>query len=98
MKTLRTKPQPCPGCGHKLDALTSTFSKDTPKDVRIWVTVCFYCAALIDIDEQMILHPLTDERLEEIKKIDAEATVKLLKAQFEVKNYLKQKHQQSKFN
>ena len=97
MKTLRTKPQLCPACYHTLDALTSTFSKDS-KTVRIWVTVCFYCASLLEIDEEMKLTLMTNERVEELKKIDAELVVNLFKAQFEVKNYLKQKNQQSKFN
>lgn len=42
-----SEPQPCPGCGHVLDAHSPTDIKDREPPREGDFTVCFYCALVL---------------------------------------------------
>lgn len=63
MSDPRTAPHPCPKCGKTLDAACSLHNPEarpTPGDVSI----CIYCAALLQFDEALAPQILTNEALD----------------------------------
>lgn len=51
MTTTRLAPSHCPRCGKNLDAATAPFAPVRPQPGD--VTVCFYCATVLEFTEDM---------------------------------------------
>lgn len=52
----KTKPQDCPKCGARVDAVTAISGKDEPEPERC-VAVCFHCGVPLTFDDEWNLHP-----------------------------------------
>jgi hypothetical protein len=66
MTTTHTAGSQCLHCGRKLDALTSASVTDPVAPQPGMITVCYYCGALMKLDEQLLPRPFTDDEANEV--------------------------------
>ena len=65
-RTTTLKMTPCPRCGKPLDAATCISSHDTPDPGDI--SICMYCAQLLEYDKGLMLIPLTPAKLDQVER------------------------------
>ncbi len=57
-------PEPCPNCGHMIDACTGLQGKESPDPGD--VTICMYCGALLRYGEGLSLIKLSPENAKKL--------------------------------
>ena len=59
--SIKLPPCKCPKCSKTLDSATSTVDDDSIKPEQGTVTICLYCAAVLEFDKDMTLIPIRGE-------------------------------------
>lgn len=62
MVTTRTRPEPCPHCGVDIDCLSHATKHAKPGDIG----VCFYCAGIVILDDDLHQRLPTEAESEEL--------------------------------
>jgi hypothetical protein len=62
MKDYHISTTPCPHCGHPIDGAAAVASERAPEPGD--VTICIYCADILEFDEHMVLRRCDIEKLE----------------------------------
>lgn len=78
----RVSGQACPNCMKLLDAMTNMSSNEAPINGQV-VTVCIYCAAILEVNKKGNLIPF-----QSMDKLDAETKYTLYRTQQIVKQYI----------
>lgn len=79
------KKSPCPTCGEYLDGATSLENRPPPKPKDL--SVCFYCAELLEFDEDLTLVSLSEDKLSYLKEKEKESYDELMKVVRHIKSF-----------